>query len=179
MLRIPRFLLEEDDGGGEGGSEGTGESTSKAYSEEEFIRERDKAVTQALKTREDNIRKELADKYKDTEAKLKTIEESLETERKQREDAETKASFIMNATKNEVVDPETAFLLVQANEDFKKKDGSVDWKRLKEEKSYLFKGESSSSAASTHAGSGKGKKTQQKEGVSGEMNSLIRQTAGY
>lgn len=179
--------MAEDKGAGSGGestpaqdaSKGGGQEASKetpkTYTEEELQAERDRAVTKALKTREDNLRAELDKAKGDAEAQMKAIQDNLETERRTRESAEARAEFISESIKHEVVDPEGAYAIVQASEHYRYKNGSVNWKLLKEEKPYLF----GSSTQSTHAGAGRGQTGTPGQSVGEQMNTFIRQSAGY
>lgn len=165
----------QDDQGQQNGGDAGG-TEEKKYTEADVQRIADQRATEAAKTREKNIRAALEDEKKSVEEKLSSVQSELERERSQREEAEVRAAFVSTANEQGVVDPAGAYAIINADTDtFKKKDGSVDWKKLREEKPYLFQPK----ASGTNAGSGRGRSEGGKTTVNQSMNSLLRSKAGY
>ena len=156
------------------GGGGTGETY---LTEAEAQQLADKRVNEALKTREQKIRDELAREYGDVKEKVESLQKLLDDEKAQREAAETKSEFIRGATANGVIDPDGAFAIVVANQDtYTKRNGDVDWDKLKEDKPYLFQ----MGATSTNSGQGKGRPPAGGTRTpSQEMTARIRELAGF
>jgi len=148
-----------------GGNAGDGQGTVKTYTQADLDaaiqREADRRVTEAQKKWRSDLETTIADKTKDSDAKLTELTGKAS-------EAEARATFAEEAGAQGVTDIRAAYAVAKSEGLIK--DGKPDWKKLQSEHPALF-GKLRTTAAAEKADIGSKQKP--------NMTQLLRAAAGY